>query len=252
MHTRSICDALEIPHLQVHWDVEARSDALSINLYPRPEILAKAYIDVARGLGWEDFAIVYDHNEQVVLYKDVFAEARQKDWRVKLYQIKPGNAFRDTFYKVKEDGKINIILDVKHYNLMEALKHAQQVGLMTEAQSYIVTSMDMITEDLEDYMYSGARIFSFRMIEDTNIELTTLLHDWTYLADKTGKVNSPPPKMLKTESALIYDAVKLLATALGGLDKSQALEVRSISCVDEVPWFHGTSLVNYMRPVSLL
>jgi hypothetical protein len=272
MHTRSICDALEIPHIQVHWDVEARYDALSINLHPRPEILAKAYVDVARGLGWDDFAIVYDHNEQVILYKDVFSEGRLKEWNVKVYQVYDGKPFREIFDKVKADGKNNIILDVKHYNLKEALKHAQQVGLMTDAQSYIVTSMDMITEDLEDYMYSGTRLFTFRMIEDTNTELTTLLHDWSYLADRTGKVNTPAPRMLKvsdfflsntsfhftiqpfirqqTESALIYDAVKLLATSLGRLDRSQAIEIRPISCVDEVPWFHGTSLINYMRPVS--
>lgn len=248
MHTRSICDALEIPHLQVHWDIEARTDALSLNLYPRPEVLSKAYIDVVKGLGWDDFAIVYDNNEEVLLYKGFFSEARQRDWNLKTYQVKAGETFRDTFFRVKADGKKNIILDVKHYNLLVALKHAQQVGIMTESQSFIITSLDTITENLEDFMYSGSRIFTFRMVEDTNLELTTLLHDWTILAERTGKVNLPPPAILKTESALIYDAVKLLATSLGRLDRSQSFEVRPISCVDEEPWTHGTSLVNFMRP----
>ena len=216
MHTRSICDALEIPHIQVHWDVEARYDAVSINLYPRPEILAKAYMDVARGLSWNDFAIVYDHNEQIVLYKDVFTEARKKDWKVKVYQLNDTKPFRATFDKLKADGKKNIILDVKHYNLMEALKNAQQVGLMTEAQNYIVTSMDFITEELEDYIYSGARIFTFRMIEDKEAELATLFHDWPFLADGTGRANLPPPRMLKVVDFIDYKNIDKLCLTTDG------------------------------------
>ena len=146
------------------------------------------------------------------------------------------------------------------------------MGLVTEAQSYIITSLDLITEDLENYLYSGAQIFNLRLVEDNNPDVRTLLNDWSYLADRTGKVNIPAPSSLQvgyppggfkgsfaltlvaaqTESALIYDAVKLLAMALGRLDKSQSVEIRPISCIDEEPWRHGTSVVNFMRPVRLL
>lgn len=53
----------------------------------------------------------------------------------------------------------------------------------------------------------------------------------------------------QTESALVYDSVKLLAMALENLDMSQSVDIPSVSCEDEIPWSHGTSLVNYMRPV---
>jgi hypothetical protein len=55
--------------------------------------------------------------------------------------------------------------------------------------------------------------------------------------------------MFQTESALIYDAVKLLATAVQDLDQSQAVEAQPISCENGIPWVHGSSLINYMRPV---
>lgn len=54
----------------------------------------------------------------------------------------------------------------------------------------------------------------------------------------------------RTETALIYDAVKLLALALQGLDESKSIEITPINCENEVPWTHGSSLVNYMRPIS--
>lgn len=41
----------------------------------------------------------------------------------------------------------------------------------------------------------------------------------------------------------------MLASALEGLDKSQKIDIQPISCDDELPWTHGTSLVNYMRPI---
>lgn len=71
------------------------------------------------------------------------------------------------------------------------------MGLVTEAQNFIITSLDLITEELDDFLYSGAQIFNLRMVEDNNQELRLLLNDWSYLADRTGKVNIPAPKSLK-------------------------------------------------------
>ena len=93
-----------------------------MNLHPRPEVLAAACLDICRGLGWEDFAIVYDNNENIVLYKDFFLEARQKGWNIRLYQISSEFSFRDTFVKIKNDMKNNIVIDVKHERVMETLK----------------------------------------------------------------------------------------------------------------------------------
>lgn len=73
---------------------------------------------------------------------------------------------------------------------------------MTSSQSYIITTLDFASEDLEDYRYSGAKMFSYRMVEDNNPELVTLLNDWSILAEKTGKVNIPPPTLVKVRNFL--------------------------------------------------
>lgn len=38
--------------------------------------------------------------------------------------------------------------------------------------------------------------------------------------------------------------------ALKGLDASQTIEIQSVSCDTSKPWAHGSSLINYMRPVQ--
>lgn len=134
MHTRSICDSLEIPHLEVHRDVTVRNEALSINLHPRPEVLTSACLDICRGLGWEDFAIVYDNNENIVLYTDFFREAKQKGWKIMLYQISSEYSFRDTFTKIKKDRKDKIILDVRHERVIDALKTVSSISVINDPQ----------------------------------------------------------------------------------------------------------------------
>jgi glutamate receptor, ionotropic, invertebrate len=62
-HTQSICDALEIPHIETNWDLQPNRNDLSINLHPRPNILAKAFVDLVKARNWRTFAIAYESNE---------------------------------------------------------------------------------------------------------------------------------------------------------------------------------------------
>ncbi|KAI1298750.1 Glutamate receptor ionotropic, kainate 2 [Halotydeus destructor] len=252
MHVQSICDALEIPHVETRWDFQLHRDDLSINLYPRPAILARAYTDLVKAWGWRHFAIVYEDNEGVMRLQDFFKEAQIKDWKVTLYQFEPHQPYRDTFWKIKETREINIVLDVKPDNIHRVLKHAQQVGMMTELHSYLITSLDLHTVDLEDFKFGKTRISSYRLVDTASPELLSLMAEWSTLATRLGKRTSltQPPEHIKTETALIYDAVKLLATALQDLDQSQSIDVTPISCENGTPWPHGSSLINYMRPIS--
>ena len=38
---QSICDALEIPHIETRWDYIVKRDSYSINLHPSPKLLSK-------------------------------------------------------------------------------------------------------------------------------------------------------------------------------------------------------------------
>ena len=55
----------------------------------------------------------------------------------------------------------------------------------------------------------------------------------------------------QTETALMYDAALLFATALSELDRSQDVQTAALSCDSELTWQHGNSLINYMKLVRL-
>ena len=54
---------------------------------------------------------------------------------------------------------------------------------------------------------------------------------------------------LQTETALIYDAVRLFSKALHELDLSQNIDISPLSCDGQYTWQHGNSLVNFMKMV---
>ena len=69
LHVQSICDALEIPHIECHWSAKESVDHLSINLYPKPSSLSRAYVDLVKAWNWKSFAIVYEDNQGMNLSK---------------------------------------------------------------------------------------------------------------------------------------------------------------------------------------
>lgn len=132
MHVQSICDALEIPHIETRWDFQLERDDLSINLYPRPSILTRAFNELIKAWGWKTFAIVYEENEAVMRLQGFYKEAQQRGWKVTLYQFKSGGApFRDIFWKIKQNHERNIVLDVKPQHIHKVLKHVSDHPFQT-------------------------------------------------------------------------------------------------------------------------
>lgn len=61
-HIHSICDALDIPHLETRIDLESDVREFSINLYPAQNLLNTAFEDVMDFLNWTKVAIIYEED----------------------------------------------------------------------------------------------------------------------------------------------------------------------------------------------
>lgn len=61
-HIHSICDALDIPHLEARVDLDAEYREFSINLYPSQPLLNLALQDVMTYLNWTRVAIIYEQD----------------------------------------------------------------------------------------------------------------------------------------------------------------------------------------------
>lgn len=61
-HIHSICDALDIPHLETRVDLDSDFKEFSINLYPTQSMLNQAFEDVMGFLNWTKVAIIYEED----------------------------------------------------------------------------------------------------------------------------------------------------------------------------------------------
>jgi hypothetical protein len=61
-HIHSICDALDIPHLEARLDLDSEYKEFSINLHPAQALLNSAFQDVMAFLNWTKVAIVYEED----------------------------------------------------------------------------------------------------------------------------------------------------------------------------------------------
>lgn len=61
-HIQSICEALDVPHLEARVDFEPTFKEFSINLYPAQDHLNKAFKDLMSFLNWTRVAIIYEED----------------------------------------------------------------------------------------------------------------------------------------------------------------------------------------------
>ncbi|XP_071746528.1 glutamate receptor ionotropic, kainate 2 isoform X2 [Lepeophtheirus salmonis] len=263
-HVQSICDSLEVPHVETRYDYRLTRDDYSINLYPHPHALGQAFVDLVSAMKWKKFTVLYEKSEGLVRLQEVLKlSSNDKDMKITIRQLTPGlgGDYRPLLKSMKTSGETQIILDCLITTVPDVLKQAQQVGIMTAYHSYLITSLDLHTIELEDFKYGGTNITAFRLVDPTSDVVKSVVQDWVLgelrygrkipFHEKSIRPNSTiHPNAIATETALVYDAVQLFARALTDLDRSQNIQITPLDCVDGEPWQHGTSLLNYMKLVE--
>lgn len=61
-HVQSICDALDIPHLEWRLDYGNGRKEFSVNLYPSQSLMNEAVQDLINYLNWTKVAVIYEQN----------------------------------------------------------------------------------------------------------------------------------------------------------------------------------------------
>ena len=156
--------------------------------------------------------------------------------------------------QIKNSAESRIVLDCSTEKIYEVLKQAQQIGMMSDYHSYLITSLDLHTVNLEPFQYGGTNITAFRLVDPDNSDVKQTVKNWTSSDIKFGKkVNfgHENVSVIKAETALMYDAVHLFAKALHDLDSSQQIDIHPLSCDNQDTWPHGYSLINYMKIVEM-
>ncbi|XP_072932709.1 glutamate receptor ionotropic, kainate 2 [Epargyreus clarus] len=257
-HVQSICDTMELPHLETRWDYRTRRESCLVNLYPHPAALSRAYVDLVRAWGWKSFTIVYENSDGLVRLQELLKAHGPSELPVAVRQLPDSHDYRPLLKQIKNSAESHIVLDCATERIRDVLQQAQQIGMMSDYHSYLITSLDLHSVDLEEFKYGGTNITALRLLDPERSEVQRVVRDWVYDEARKGRKlqvghSSAKENMtfIKTETALMYDAVHLFAKALHDLDTSQQIDVRPLSCEAEDTWPHGYSLINYMKIVEM-
>lgn len=246
-HVQSICDTMEIPHLENRWDFRLRRESCLVNLYPHPTTLSKAYVDLVKAWGWKTFTIIYENNEGLVRLQELLKAHGPSSLPITVRQLSDSGDYRPLLKQIKNSAEAHIVLDCSTEKIHEVLKQAQQIGMMSDYHSYLITSLDFHTANLDEFRHGGTNITGFRLINEKAVQ--DVVKKWTY--NDHGVMRSSNITSLKAETALMYDAVHLFSKALHDLDTSQQIDIHPLSCESQNTWPHGYSLINYMKIVEM-
>nr|CAI5853715.1 unnamed protein product [Callosobruchus analis] len=140
-HVQSICEALDVPHIEARMNIEPSSKELSINLHPGQDAMNIAYKDLMSFLNWTKVAVLYeDDYANPSSYRQVLKEIRQKE-----------------IFK--------LIVDTNPNHILQFFRAVLQLQMNDHRYHYMFTTFDLETFDLEDFKYNSVNITAFRIVD---------------------------------------------------------------------------------------
>ncbi|NXE69561.1 GRIK1 protein, partial [Calcarius ornatus] len=249
---QSICNALEVPHIQTRWKhptVDNR-DAFYINLYPDYAAISRAVLDLVLYFNWKIVTVVYEDSTGLIRLQELIKAPSRYNIKIKIRQLPSGNKDARPLLKEMKKGKeFYVIFDCSHETAAEILKQILSMGMMTEYYHYFFTTLDLFALDLEPYRYSGVNMTGFRLLNIDSPHVAAVVDKWSM-----ERLQAPPKPdsglrdgTMTTEAALMYDAVYMVAVAS---QRAAQIAVSSLQCHRHKPWRFGPRFMNLIKEAS--
>ncbi|XP_053703183.1 glutamate receptor ionotropic, kainate 1 isoform X2 [Synchiropus splendidus] len=141
---QSICNALEVPHIQTRWkhpSVDNR-DTFFINLFPEYTAVARAVLDVVTFFKWRRLTVIYEDSIGLMRMQELIKAPAKLSLKIKIRQLNPGNPdARPLLKELKKDKEFFIIFDCSYRTASELLKQLSSMGMMTEYYHFFFTTL---------------------------------------------------------------------------------------------------------------
>lgn len=160
----SVCYSKDIPHIETRWNDNPQRATFTVNLHPHTAIFGRILAELVDSKTWKNFAIFYDDHQSLSRISGILKVERESAISIK--QLDPNNTgnYRPILKEAWKEGFRHFVLDCHINRLSNVLKQAQQIGLMTSENAYVITNPDLQTIDLEPYKYSDTNITGVREI----------------------------------------------------------------------------------------
>ncbi|XP_072536646.1 glutamate receptor ionotropic, kainate 5 isoform X1 [Salminus brasiliensis] len=246
-----ICGEKEIPHVKIGPEETPRLPYLrfaSVTLYPSNEDLSLAVGAILRSFSYPSASLVCAKAECLLRLEELvrrFLISRETlSVRMLDDDLDPTSLLKE----IRDDKIATIIIDANASVSYMILKKASELGMTSAFYKYILTTMDFPLLWLDDIVDEHSNIVGFSMFNTTHPFYLEFIRSLNLSWREGCDINPYPGPALS--SALLFDAVHVVASAVQELNRSQEIGVKPLSCTSPQIWQHGTSLMNYLRMVE--
>lgn len=142
---------------------------------------------MVRAWGWKSFTIIYETNEGLVRLQELLKAHGPSEFPIAVRQLSDSGDYRTLLKQIKNSAEAHIVLDCTTEKIYEVMKQAQQIGMMSDYHSFLITSLDLHTVDLEEFKYGGTNITALRLVNPDNSVVQETIRNWTIEEAKLGK-----------------------------------------------------------------
>ncbi|XP_039523471.1 glutamate receptor ionotropic, kainate 1 isoform X5 [Pimephales promelas] len=246
---QSICNALEVPHIQTRWKHPSvdNKDNFYINLYPEYTSISRAILDIVIFYKWKSVTVVYEDSTGLMRMQELIKAPSKNNLKIRIRQLASGGGdSRPLLKEMKKEKEFYVIFDCSYQVAAELLKQLMSMGMMTEYYHFFFTTLDLFALDLEQYRYSGVNMTAFRLLNLDDPYVASVIQKWSM----ERQLAPPKPEsglmsgIMTTEAALMYDAVFMVAVAT---QRATQMTVSSLQCHRHKPWRYGPRFMNLFK-----
>ncbi|XP_068901002.1 glutamate receptor ionotropic, kainate 2-like isoform X3 [Tenebrio molitor] len=249
-HIQSICEALDVPHLEARIDFEPLSKEFSINLHPSQEHMNKAFKDLMTFLNWTKVAIIYEEDYGLFKLQELVKAPAAARTEMYIRQAGP-TSYRQVLREVRQKEIYKLIVDTNPRNIQKFFRAILQLQMNDYRYHYMFTTFDLETFDLEDFKYNSVNITAFRIVDVDHPKVKEILEVMEKF-QPIGHAILNKSGIIQAEPALMYDSVYVFAKGLSDMNYNYSIKPMNLSCDVEKPWDDGLSLYNYLDSVRKL
>ncbi|XP_077937183.1 glutamate receptor ionotropic, kainate 5 isoform X2 [Gasterosteus aculeatus] len=253
-----ICGEKEIPHVKIGPEETPKLPYLrfaSVTLYPSNEDLSLAVGSILRSFGFPTASLLCAKAECLLRLEELVHRFLISRDTLSVRMLDDSLDPTPLLKEIRDDKVATIIIDANASISYHILRKANELGMMSAFYKYILTTMDFPLLRLEDVVGDQSNILGFSMLNVSHPFYLEFIRSLN-LSWKEGCNVSPYPGAAvghapsHLSSALMFDAVHVVVSAVRELNRSQEIGVKPLSCSSPLIWQHGTSLMNYLRMVE--
>ncbi|KAM7373699.1 hypothetical protein PAMP_008533 [Pampus punctatissimus] len=246
-----ICGEKEIPHVKIGPEETPKLPYLrfaSVSLYPSNEDLSLAIGSILRSFGYPTASLICAKAECLLRLEELVRRFLISRETLSVRMLDDSLDPTPLLKEIRDDKVATIIIDANASISYHILRKASDLGMTSAFYKYILTTMDFPLLRLDDVVDDQSNILGFSMLNSSHPFYLEFIRSLN-LSWREGCDISPYPGPALS-SALMFDAVHVVVSAVRELNRSQEIGVKPLSCTSPLIWQHGTSLMNYLRMVE--